>query len=90
MGLVMVIAGTTMGVVGFTRIINTPSTQTVADQDVILYMAGAPFFSAGIPLSVIGHNTMRKYEKRLEENTRVSLNLIVAPRRQGILITLKF
>ena len=87
-GLVMVIAGATMGIVGATKIINTPSYQQPSDKDVILWMAGAPLFSTGIPLSIVGHNTMKKYEKRLEGN--LSFNFIVAPNQQGLALTYKF
>ena len=90
LGLVMVIAGTTMGVVGFTRIINSNSANPVSDKDVYLWVAGAPFFSAGIPLSIIGHNNMRKYEKRLQTNRGVSFNLMVNPRQQGLILTYRF
>lgn len=90
LGLVMVIAGTTMGVVGFTRLINSNSANPASDKDVLLWVAGAPFFSAGIPLSIIGHNNMRKYEKKLQTNPGLSLNLQLAPHRQGLTLTYRF
>ena len=90
LGLVMVIAGATMGVVGITRIIKTPTTNQLNDDDVLLWVAGAPFFSAGIPLSIVGHNNMRKYEKRLQDNSGVSLNLMLNPNQQGLVLTYRF
>lgn len=89
LGMVMVIAGATMGVVGFSRIINSSSSYP-SDQDVILWVAGAPFFSAGIPLSIIGHNSMKKYEKKLGANPGLSLNLQLTPQRQGLVLTYRF
>ena len=90
LGLVMVIAGTTMGAVGFSRIIKSTSANPVSDQDIILWVAGAPFFSAGIPLSIIGHNNMRKNEKRLQTNSGLSLNFQLSPQRQGLVLTYRF
>lgn len=90
LGMVMVIAGATMGIVGFTRIINTSSASYPRDQDVILWVAGAPFFSAGIPLSIVGHNNMKKYEKKLRANSGLSLNLQLAPQRTGLMLTYRF
>ena len=90
LGLVMVIAGTTMGAVGFSRLIKSTSANPASDEDVILWVAGAPFFSAGIPLSIIGHNNMKKYEKRLQTNSGLSLNFQLAPHRQGLVFTYRF
>jgi hypothetical protein len=90
LGLVMVIAGATMGVVGFSRLVKATAANPARDEDAILWIAGAPFFSTGIPLSIVGHNNMRKYEKRLQTNTGVSLNFQITPKQQGLILTYKF
>ena len=90
LGLVMVIAGTTMGVVGFSRLIKSTSANPASDDDLALWIAGAPFFSAGLPLSIVGHNNMRNYEKKLQSSSGLSINLFVAPQRQGLVLTYKF
>ena len=90
LGLVMVVAGTTMGIVGFSRIVNSTPTNPASDKDFLLFVAGAPFFSAGIPLTIVGHSVKRKYEKRLQKNSGVSFQLLLKPKEQGLALTYRF
>jgi hypothetical protein len=96
-GLAMAVVGATAGITGMVRIYKGTNcnsttgqcTSTASDEDVALWLAGAPLFSAGLPIGIIGHSNMKKYERRLM-GTGVSLNLQLSPRHQGLVLTYRF
>jgi hypothetical protein len=66
------------------------STTTINQNGVegqLLFLAGAGFLGAGIPLSIIGSKKSKQYQRKFDA---LSLHLNLNPQQQGLALSYKF
>lgn len=96
-GLIMTLGGGLLGVVGFSKMANAPTTTsyngqvtyTTSDgnQGAAMFLVSVPLVGAGLPLAIVGNAKSKKYG-RLMESASISPSL--APGRRGLTLTYKF